>query len=87
MEIILDSSYGSFTMPKALNDYMDSIGKPFFRDNPQVIEWIKANPQKALPLKVVNIPEENTDWIIEDYDGSEYVICVVDGLINFIYPD
>lgn len=87
MEIILYNSFGIFTVPKALNDYMDAIKEPFFRDSPQAIEWIKVNPRKALPLKIVNVPENNTDWVIKEYDGNEYIICVVDGKLNFIYPD
>lgn len=87
MEVILNDSFGGFIVPKALSDYMNSIKKTFFRYSPQAIEWIKANPQKALPFKVVNVPEATTDWTIKNYDGSEYIICVVDGKLNFIYPD
>lgn len=36
-------------------------------------------------LKVVEIPDEATDWEIDEYDGSESIIYVVDGKIQHIY--
>lgn len=28
---------------------------------------------------VIEIPEDATDWEIEEYDGKEWVICIVNG--------
>ena len=34
-------------------------------------------------LKVIEIPDNATDWDIEDYDGVERIIYVVNGKLNY----
>lgn len=34
-------------------------------------------------LKVVEIPDNATDWDIEEYDGIERIVYVVDGKLNY----
>jgi hypothetical protein len=34
-------------------------------------------------LKVIEIPDNATDWDIEDYDGIERIVYVVDGKLNY----
>lgn len=34
-------------------------------------------------LKVVEIPDNTTDWDIEDYDGVERIVYVVNGKLNY----
>lgn len=34
-------------------------------------------------LKVIEVPDNVTDWTIEDYDGFEKIIYVVDGKLNY----
>lgn len=36
-------------------------------------------------LIIVDIPDEATDWQLQDYDGIESIIYVVDGKINHLY--
>ena len=33
-------------------------------------------------LDIIELPNDTTDWEIEEYDGSESIICVVDGKIK-----
>ena len=34
-------------------------------------------------LKVIEIPDNATDWDIEDYDGVERIVYVVNGKLNY----
>ena len=34
-------------------------------------------------LKVIEIPDNATDWDIEDYDGIERIVYVVNGKLNY----
>ena len=34
-------------------------------------------------LKVIKIPDNATDWDIEEYDGIERIVYVVDGKLNY----
>ena len=34
-------------------------------------------------LKIIEIPDNATDWDIEDYDGIERIVYVVDGKLNY----
>lgn len=42
---------------------------------------------ESAKLVVVDIPDEATDYIVQEYDGMESVIYVVDGIIYFAYAD
>ena len=35
-------------------------------------------------LDVVEIPEDATDWELDEYDGCENIICVIDGKIQHL---
>ena len=54
-------------------------GYPFFGNYNKIVSGLCAR------LKVVEIPDEATDWKIDEYDGSESLIYVVDGKIQHIY--
>lgn len=34
-------------------------------------------------IKIIEIPDESTDWTINEYDGTEEVIYVLDGKIKY----
>ena len=36
-------------------------------------------------LKIIELPNNITDWEIDEYDGSESITCVVDGKIKHLY--
>lgn len=58
------------------------------RDNKILVEVIeelgkKANNSSSTSLSVVEIPDKSTDWTINEYDGAEEVIYVLDGKIKY----
>ena len=87
MEIVINGTYGGFSIPdELLNQQLykelepDSIYPD--RVHPLLIDWVKAHPGGE--LKVVTIPPEATDYDILEYDGLETVVYVVDGQLNYI---
>lgn len=46
-----------------------------------------ANIDEFNALRVVTLPNDTTDWLISDYDGSETVYCVVKGRLNVAWCD
>ena len=38
---------------------------------------------RSAKLKVIEIPDNATDWDVEDYDGIERIVYVVDGKLNY----
>lgn len=58
------------------------------RTNPNAIRIVEELGSRAVSgpssnIEVVEIPDNVTDWQINDYDGSESVIYVVDGKIHW----
>ena len=57
------------------------------RTDPRLVEYVEAHPKEedrhgCSLLKVVDIPDNATDWFITEYDGVETVYYVVDGKIR-----
>ena len=38
---------------------------------------------RSAKLKVIEIPDNATDWDIEEYDGVERIVYVVNGKLNY----
>ena len=58
------------------------------RTNPNAIRIVEELGSEAVSnssshIEVVEIPDAVTDWQINEYDGSESVIYVVDGKIHW----
>ena len=91
MTFILNKCYGGwsisdFAMEQLGLDsnypYMDEVNKK------KLAELInKYGPEKCSGcnawLKVVEIPDNVTDWDIDEYDGIERIVYVVDGKLNY----
>lgn len=94
MKYVINEAFGGFEIPdEVLNnpkfitienpdDFDDS---PDIRTNPILIDWVKHNPNSE--LAIVNIPDEATDYMINDYDGYESVYAVINGKIEWILPE
>lgn len=88
MKIVVNKSFGGFSLSEKV---MDTLGldSPYGivdRDDPQLIELVETLGDEAngrySRLRVVNIPDDVTDWEITEYDGAEGVIYVLDGKIG-----
>ena len=67
-------------------DVRKHMGEENFRYDPKLIELLeqmkKENPTQYFKLSVHEVPDEATDWEIQEYDGAEeFVIYVLNGKI------
>lgn len=95
MKYIINTTYGGFTIPTEVMDYLN-LHSHFetnedIRTDPYFIDWIQNNRAKlalkgrTAELAVVEIPDNATDWRLEEYDGLESIIAVIDGKLVDIY--
>lgn len=87
MKIILNSCWGGFSFsPLALRMAGYSTNRTYdtdLRTDPYMIAAVEVLGKDAngycADLRIVEIPDTATDWEINDYDGMETLIYVVDG--------
>lgn len=95
MKIVINKCFGGFCVSEWLCrlwniEYNDSRSSYDFnsidmRTSPAFIELVKKFGNKMdSNLKVVDIPNEATDFMIDEYDGLERIIAVVDGKLHII---
>ena len=96
MKIVVNKRYGGFGLSKEAREMLkDLVGDKFdllnyydkaWRTDKNlitVVETLGDNANsKFAKLVVVKIPNKSTDWDLEEYDGLEDIIYVVDGKIH-----
>lgn len=89
-EIVLNHCYGGFGLSEfALEELGDT--NEFFdecREDEGMIALIKKYGTEKISgnyakLEIVEIPDYSTDYYIDEYDGMETLIYVIDGKIHF----
>lgn len=91
MKIVINTCYGGFSVSEEAAKFlnMPSVYADIDRQEPILIKIVEENPKwvsgSHAYLKVVDIPDEATDWVIDEYDGLERILYVLDGKINYIH--
>ena len=88
MKLIVNACYGGFSISKEWAERLgiDSHDSEELRYNAELISAIEAGEDvngTHAELKVVELPENCTDHYVEEYDGAESVIYVVDGKLQW----
>ena len=97
MKILVNTCYGGFTFNddfvKALPKFegLDEIDIRYGNFKRNDINIIKSVEDFGIEnvsgsyssIKIVEIPEESTDWTINEYDGTETVIYVLNGKMHY----
>lgn len=86
MKIILNTDYRGFMVPDEIckllhcDEFDNSMS---IRTNPTFIQWIKQKKENGekTDFEIVEIPDNASDYLIEDFDGEEGIYFVVDGKI------
>jgi hypothetical protein len=85
MKIVINGDFGGFGCGVA-DEYQDFVYQlEEERNNPELVAFVENHPYKCGDLRVVVIPDTATDWEIDEYDGNESVIYVVNGKIYHEY--
>ena len=80
MKVVINSCHGGFGLSKEAEEYLGCNWWDYYaygkRDDPNLVRCVeelgaRANDDYA-SLKVVEIPD-GVDWIIDEYDGKEWV--------------
>lgn len=86
MKFVLNKCFGGF----GLSDWAEKqmgCSEPS-RDDPKFITLVTNHGKKVsgdcAELQVVEIPDNTTDYEIDEYDGFESITYVVDGKIHHI---
>lgn len=84
MKIALNRCFGGYQLKENYYDQLD-------RDDPELVQYLenhKDNMQEIQEngsnIKVIEFPDESTDWYIDEYDGLEELIYVLNGKLHFI---
>ena len=87
MKIVVNKCFGGFNVSDeaarvlGLSDRYHIVN----RSDKRLIKMVEEDADKAsgqsAKLRVVEIPDNATDWELNDYDGRETIIYVVDGKI------
>ena len=90
MKIVINKCFGGFGLSEKAREIL-GIDNSFDeyqidRNDPKLIEVVETLGDEAngnyARLRVVNIPDDSTDWEIDEYDGAEKVLFVVNGKIG-----
>jgi hypothetical protein len=84
MKLVLNKDYGGFGYGVAdeFEDFVRGFSDDEDRANPELVAFVESHPNECGDLAVVEISDTATDWEIDEYDGWESVIYVVDGKIH-----
>lgn len=88
MKYVINNDWGGFCLPEEI---CNKLGRNEFDDsgevrmNQELIDWVLAHEDET-DLAVVDIPEEATDWRLNEYDGWESIIAVIDGKLVDLEP-
>ena len=81
MYYVINSSYGGYRVPDEVCAMLNcGAYDEEVRSNLHFVRWVVEHTH-ATDLEVVEIPEYATDWELDEYDGFESIIAVVNGRI------
>ena len=88
MKLVINTCYGGFHTPKGFKAlYPDTDDWEIDRADPRLVEYCEAYPDElkfsCTHLSVVELPDTATDYYINEYDGAEEVIYVVNGKLEW----
>ena len=81
MKIVINGDFGGYGCDVA-EEFEELVER--YEDNrtaPELVEVVENHPEECGDLTVVEIPDTATDYYINEYDGFESVLFVVDGKI------
>ena len=88
MKIVINGDFGGFGYGIENIEFRTLVDRRASdRENPELVDFVKNHPEDCGDLVIATIPDNATDYVINENDGLETVIYVVDGIIHFAYGD
>lgn len=84
MKFVINACYGGFSIKKSVAKAYGFDPYCEERDNSILIKLIESGVDcngSCAELKIVDIPDDATDYEFDEYDGYESITYVVDGKI------
>ena len=83
MKIVVNADFGSFGYGVS-KEYEECVfAYENDRANPELVAFVENHPDDCGDLAIMTIPDNATDWDIQEYDGNENLIYVVNGKIHY----
>ena len=83
MKIVINANFGGYGCDVS-EQYVDLVDRyEGDRTNPELVAFVENHPDDCGDLAIMTIPDNATDWDIQEYDGNEDLIYVVDGKIHY----
>lgn len=88
MKIVLNKCYGGFGLSEKACEMLGvKYAWNIKRTDPRLVEVVETLGEEAngnfAELEIVEIPDEATDWDMQEYDGIESLIYVVNGKLFY----
>lgn len=88
MKIVINGDFGGFGYGIENKEFRTFVNKlESNRENPKLVAFVENHPKECGDLVIATIPDNTTDYVINENDGLEELIYVVDGKIHFAYGD
>lgn len=90
MKFVINNCFGGYGLSK---EFLDKYGEKFEyleRNDPELVSAVEEfgeaeSSESSASLCIVEIPDDCTDYYIDEYDGRENIIYVKDGGLNWAY--
>ena len=90
MKLVINKCFGGFGISKAAAEILkiDAVFDFVDRDDKNLIALIEERgsefcSSRFAKLRVIEIHDSTTDYVIDEYDGMERVIYVLNGKLHF----
>ena len=73
MKLVINETYGGYGY--GVTDEFEALVAKYEdeRTAPELVAFVEKHPDDCGDLNVVEIPDESTDYLIDEYDGAETV--------------
>ena len=83
MKIVVNADFGGFGYGVSKEYEGCVFAYENDRANPELVAFVENHPEDCGDLAIMTIPDNATDWDIQEYDGNENLIYVVNGKIHY----
>ena len=85
MKIVINAEYSHYGcgVPEEYDGLLYDY--EYKRNHPKLVEFVETHPNECGDLKICEIPDEATDWLIDERDGNEQVIYALNGRLRVTF--